>query len=254
MAQRKILYISLDGVPLEHDSLNDEITMKGYTAQDYFEVSDPSTGWLNQTAGDLIFDNIMGKDRSNTMTASSDIRWGLATNTGGQVDAFKVPHMSTMPTATPLTNADQGYLVSFGGSLWMWDGTAWNNLGVSDSSQMTTNNYFAGEALAANDAVYISAADTVSKSLGDSTSKSFTIGFAKAAAILAAGVEVVSEGLLSGFSGLSSGARYYLDATTAGAITGSIPTGAGKTIVQVGYAKNATALQIHIQQLGRRAA
>jgi hypothetical protein len=44
-----------------------------------------------------------------------------------------------------------------------------------------------------------------------------------------------------------------LNASSAGAITATLPVGTGQTIVQAGYAKSATALQIHIEQMGRRA-
>jgi hypothetical protein len=58
---------------------------------------------------------------------------------------------------------------------------------------------------------------------------------------------------MGGFSGLTAGARYYLSAGTAGTITATIPSGTGNTIVQCGYAKSATDLQIQLLQLGRRA-
>lgn len=252
MAQVKLLKIASDGVPLEFGS-SDEITLASFTASTAFLFSDPTTGYINQTAGNLVADNIMGKDRANVMGAGSDVIFGSVGDVAGQLDAFKVPNSSAIPTATPAYSATQGYLVAYNGSLWMWDGSAWNDLGVADATGQLLNSYSAGENLSAVDALYISGANQVSKALADSTSKSYAVGFAKALASSGNPVDVVSGGVLSGFSSLTAGSRYYLDDTTAGAITTTVPTGSGKTVVQVGYAKSATALNIQILQLGRRA-
>ncbi len=271
MAQVKLLKIASDGVPLEFGA-SDDITLNSFTAgsgpvmsptgidmnnQDLSDLknidfNDPSVNTIEQTAGALIIDNLMAKERSNAMTATSDILFGVATDTAGQVDAFKVPHLASAPTATPAANSNPGFLVSAGGSLYVWDGTAWNDLGVSDSANQVLNSYTADEALAARDALYISAADNVSKASASAAGTAQLMGFAKASAIDTGSVDVVSEGVLTGFSGLTPGARYYLS-TTAGTITATIPVGAGNTVVQAGYAKSATALHIHIEQLGRRA-
>jgi hypothetical protein len=271
MAQVKLLKIASDGVPLEFGS-GDDITLNSFTAgsgpvisptgidmngQDVTDISDlsftdPSVGTINQTAGALIIDNLMAKERSNAMTATSDILFGVATDTAGQVDAFKVPHLAAAPTATPAANSNQGFLVAANGSLYVWDGSAWNDLGVADATTQINNVYTADEALAARDALYISAADNVSKASASAAGTAQLVGFAKASAIDTADVTVVSEGVLTGFSGLTPGARYYL-ATTAGTITATIPSGSGNTVTQAGYAKSATALHIHIEQMGRRA-
>ena len=275
MAQVKLLKISSDGVPLEFDDAADDITLNSFTIQgggpvlsgtgldlnnqDVSDVkdlrfNDPTTGVINQTAGDVIVDDLMAKERENTMTTAGGVAFPVIADNAGEVDAFRLPALAGAPTATP-TNGGEGHLVwdSTNNHLYAWDGAAWDNLSTVDSANSVINGYIADEALAANDALYISAADNVSKALADNTSKSYMIGFAKAAAADTDPVDVVSEGLLSGFAGLTAGSRYYLDDTTAGAITATIPSGSGKTIVQVGYAKNATNLQIHIEQLGRRA-
>jgi len=116
------------------------------------------------------------------------------------------------------------------------------------------NVYTADEALADRDFLYISAADNVSKcvvSSGGAASQG--MGFATNSAIDTGSVNVQSEGILNGFTGLTPGARYYADPATPGLITSTLPVGTGNTIVQVGYAKSATELHIHIEQLGRRA-
>lgn len=275
MAQVKLLKISSDGVPLEFNSTADDITLNSFTIQgggpvlsgtgldmnnqDVSDVNDlafndPTTGTINQTAGSLIVDNIMAKERENTMTTAGGIAFPVVTDVAGQVDAFRLPALAGVPSASP-SNGGEGHLVwdSTNNQLYAWDGAAWDNLSISDAANAVINPYIADEALAARDVLYISAADNVSKALADNTSKSYAIGFAKAATADTDPVDVQSEGVLAGFTGLTAGARYYLDPTTAGLITSTIPSGSGKTIVQVGYAKSTTALQIHIEQMGRRA-
>lgn len=273
MAQVKLLKIAADGVPLEFAAA-DDITLNSFTAgsgpvmsptgidmngQDVTDLSDlvftdPAVGTINQTAGNLIVNNIMAKERSNTMASGSDILFGAVGDVAGELDALKIPNATALPTATPAASSVQGYIVAYAGSLWMWDGTAWNDLGVADSTNQVSNLYIADEALAARDALYISAADNVSKadvSAGGAASQ--VVGFAKAAAADTDPVTVVSEGVLTGFTGLTAGSRYYANPATPGGITTTVPVGTGNTIVQVGYAKSTTALHIHIEQLGRRA-
>lgn len=275
MAQVKLLKISSDGVPLEFTSSADEITLLSFTVNgggpvlsgtgldmnntDVVDVNDlafndPTTGTINQTAGNLIVDNIMAKERSNVMTTAGDILFPVISDSAGQVDAFRLPALAGAPTATP-TNSGEGYTVwdSSNDKMYVWNGSAWVDQSTAASANNIDNIYTADEALAARDVVYISAADNVSKALGDNTSKSYAIGFATASAADTDPVTVRSEGILAGFSSLTAGARYYLDASTAGTVTATIPTGSGNTIVQVGYAKSTTDMHIQILQLGRRA-
>ena len=70
------------------------------------------------------------------------------------------------------------------------------------------------------------------------------LGFAPAAIAGGAVGKVAQSGVLGGFSGLTAGARYYLSATSAGAIVATPPTGANNVIVQVGYALSASTLAI----------
>jgi hypothetical protein len=273
MAQVKLLKIASDGVPLEFTSSTDEITLLSFTVngggpvlsgtgldmnnQDITDVNDlafndPTTGTINQTAGALVVDNIMAKERNNVMTSAGAVLFPTVTDTAAQLDSFKIPNVAGVPSATPSFSTTGGYMVydSSNKNLYIWDGSAWDNLETSESVE---NSFVAGEALAARDVVYISAADNVSKALADSTSKSYAIGLAVTAASATANVLVRSNGNMSGFSALTSGSRYYLDDAVAGALTATIPSASGKTIVQVGYAKSATELAIQILQLGRRA-
>lgn len=277
MGQVKLLKIAADGVPLEFDSTNDDITLKSFSVvgggpvmdisgidmnnKDVSDLknllfTDPTTGYINQTAGNLIVDNFMAKERSNAMTTAADILFPVITDVAGEVDAFRMPALAGAPSATP-TVSGAGYMVydSTNKKPYVWTGTEWDDLTtVTTAEQLDESGFTAGEAIAARDVLYISAADALSKALADNSSKSYAIGLATVAQGTV-GQPVIPRvaGVLDGFSGLTAGNRYYLSAATAGAITNTIPTGSGNTIVQVGYAKSTTKLQIQILQLGRRA-
>lgn len=276
MAQVKLLKINAtDGVPTEFASATDDITLNSFTAgagpvmsptgidmngQDVTDLSDlvftdPAVGTINQTAGALIADNIMAKERNNIMTTAGAVLFPVVTDTAGQLDSFKLPNIAGVPTATPTFSSVAGYLVydSTNKNLYAWDGTAWDNLNTVSATQNVDDSFTAEVNIAARDVVYISSADNVSPGDADADASSAAIGFATAAALAAASVNIRKMGRLSGFTGLTAGARYFVS-TTAGAITATVPTGAGHNIVQVGYAKNTTTLEIAIQQLGRRAA
>lgn len=275
MAQVKLLKIASDGVPLEFTSSSDEITLlsfsvdgggpvlsgtgldlngQGVSDASSIQVTDPTVGFLNQTAGNLIFNNIMAKERENLMTTAGGIAFPVISDSAGQVDSFRLPQLAGAPSAAP-TNGGEGHLVwdSTNNHLYAWNGSAWDNLSTATEAQQVVNGYTAEVSISARDVVYISSADNVSPAIANNTSASYAMGLAKAAASAAAAVDVQSEGVMAGFSGLTAGSRYYLSDSVAGAITTSVPSGSGKTIVQMGYAKSTTALHIHIEQLGRRA-
>lgn len=274
MAQVKLLLIANDGVPQESQN-TDEITFASFsvsgggpvlsgtgldmTNQDIINVKnllffDPATGYINQTAGNLIIDNIMRTDLDNLMGVSGSVIFPIVPNTGTGLDAFQLPQVSGVPTATP-TNSSAGTLVYdyVNGNTYVWTGTQWDNMNTVAETQAIVDAYVAGEILLARDAVYISAANTVSKADANNTMKSRLLGFAKSGVASAAPVEVIKFGKLGGFSGMTPGAREYLSPTTPGLITETIPTGNGQTIVQAGYANTNAVLDIQIQQLGRRA-
>lgn len=273
MAQIRILKIASDGVPLEHSYI-DEITMASFTVSgggpvldgtgldmnntpisdvQYLLFNNPATGYINQTAGNLIIDDFMAKERTNVMTVGGEILFPVVTNTSAGLDNFRVPQVAGIPTAAP-GNSGEGFMVwdSVNDDLYVWNGTSWDSQSVVEEANQVQNLYTAGETLAAAEVVYISAANTVMKALGDSTSKSFVVGVADAAAASASPVPVVSDGLVAGFSARTAGARQYLSVSVAGALQETAPIGAGNTIVQIGYAKSATEVHLQIQQLGRR--
>jgi len=276
MAQVKLFKIDSDGVSVEHDGSADDVTFLSYTVtgggpvldgtgldmnnQDISDIdnvsfNDSTTGTITITAGAFIQDDMMFQTRENIMTTAGAVLFPVVTDDADQLDAFRLPAIAGVPSATP-ADGGEGYLAwdSTNDDLYVWNGTAWDSLSTVDSAGKVCNEYTADEALAAVDALYISAADNVSKadvSAGGAASR--VIGFAEASAIDTATVNVCSEGVLAGFTGLTAGARYFADPATAGAITTTTPVGTGNTIVQVGYAKSATELHIHIEQLGRRA-
>lgn len=275
MASVKLLKIAVDGVPVEFDSSSDDITLNSFSVQgngpvlsgtgldmnnlDIIDVQDlsfnsPSTNVINATAGNLIIDDIMRKEGANVMTTAADILFPVISNSANEVDAFRIPALAGAPSATP-TVSGAGYLVfdSTNSDLYCWNGSSWDNLNSVSVANSVENSYTASGAIAARDVVYISAADSLSKAKADAAGTAQAVGFAQVGASDTAPVLLRSEGIITGFSGLTAGARYYLSGSTAGAITASVPNSSGNTIVQVGYARSATAVQIQIESLGRRA-
>lgn len=276
MAQVLLLKISSDGIPLEMSSSADDITLNSYTVQgggpvlsgtgldannqDVSDVknldfNDPSTATIDQTAGALIVDDLMFQTKENVLTTAGAVLFPTISDAADEVDALRIPALAGAPSATP-SDGGEGYLVwdSTNNNLYAWDGAAWDNLSTVSEAQKIVSSYTAAEILSLGDCVYISAADNVSKAdVSGAGAASRVIGLAKAAATATNPVEVCSEGLISGLAGLTAGARYYADPGVAGGITTTTPVGTGNTIVQVGYAKSATVLHLHIEQLGRRA-
>lgn len=98
----------------------------------------------------------------------------------------------------------------------------------------------AGEALTANDACYVKAADgKVYKCDADDTSTLDFVGFAQEGAVANASVILRHQGQMDGFSSLTIGAKYYISGT-AGLITSTIPSNARF----VGIAVTATTIRI----------
>lgn len=270
MAQVKLLKVS-SGLPTEMDSAADDITLNSFTAgagpvmsptgidmnnkditdANLLSFTDPAADGITQTAGLLVADNIMGKDRNNVMSTAGAVLFPVVTDVAGELDSFKLPNVAGVPSATPSFSAVGGYLVydSTNKNLYVWDGAQWDNL---ENSEAVENVFTAGEDIDAGEVVYISAANTVSLADADSDAASAVIGIASATVLSAASVPVIMHGIAPA-TGLTAGARYYLS-TTAGALTNTAPTGAGNNVVQVGIAKSATALALQIEFRVKRAA
>lgn len=273
MAQVKVLKIGSTGLPTEIDTSADDLTANSFTVNgglvasstgidmnngnvsdiDTISFTDPATDGLTVTAGTLVADDIMGVAFENVMDAGAAVIFPSISDDADQVDALGIPYIAGAPSATP---SDTGRFLVYDDSnnkLYIWDGAAWDDLSSVSAANTLEDSYTADEALTANDAVYISAADNVSKADADAGSGAGrVIGFAKSTVNDTDPVDVQKAGVMSGFSSLTAGDRYFLD-TTAGAITNSVPSASGAVIVQVGYAKNTTDLDIQINQLGKRA-
>jgi hypothetical protein len=196
----------------------------------------------------------MFQTKENVMTTAGAVLFPVVTDDVDELDAFRLPAIAGTPTATP-ADGGEGYMAwdSTNDILYVWDGTAWVNQSQATAANRVCNQYTADEALAQHDVVYISAADNVSKAdVSGAGAASRVIGITAAAAADTDPVNVCSEGVVTGFTGLSAGSRYFADPATPGAITTTVPVGTGNTIVMVGYAKSATELHLHIEQLGRR--
>jgi hypothetical protein len=274
MAQVKLLKISSEGIPQEFAEATDEITLASFTVQgggpvlsgtgldmnnlDISDVqdlvfNDPSTGTINQTAGNLIINNIMAKERNNLLTTAGAVLFPSITDAVGEVDAFRLPYLAGAPSVTPAFDSNPGYMVydSTNKNLYIWDGAAWDNQSTVSSAQSLDLSFTAGEALSAGDAVYIDSAGQAFKADNDSGASSEAIGFALSSVSLGASVLVRVGGKAGGLSGLTVGARYYVGES--GAVTSTVPSASGEYIVQMGYAVSATEIVVQVLQLGRRA-
>jgi len=197
------------GRPRQHDSVTDEIN------------------FLTVQGGNL-------KIGSNTLS-SEDTNGNINVEPNGSGDV--VMQSLTYPSADG--SAGQNLQTDGAGTLSFGDDTI---------AQKVCNDYTADEILIIVDALYISAADNVSKADASAESTARLMGFAAAAAADTTTVSVCSEGLLGGFSALTPGATYFLS-ETAGLITTTPPSTDDSAVVQVGYAKSATEIQIHIEQV-----
>jgi hypothetical protein len=126
--------------------------------------------------------------------------------------------------------------------------------GKLDSSFMPTGfgsdtrTVTAGETLAAGDLIYIDSAGEAFKADANSEAKE-AVGFVLAGITAAAtGTAYFGSGLVSGLTGLTPGARYFLSATTPGGISTSTPSGSGDIVQQVGKAVSSTELYFEPQQ------
>jgi len=275
MAQILLLKVGTDGVPVEMSSSSDDITLNSYTIQgggpvlsgtgldlnnqDIVDISDvtfndSSTATIAINSTTYIADNWMFETKENTMTTAGAVLFPVITDDADQVDAFRLPAIAGAPSATP-SDGGEGYVVwdSTNDKMYAWTGSAWDDLSSVQSSNYVDDTYTTGEDIDVTEAVYLSAADTVSLADNDAAGAAALLGFATESILSGNSIIIRKYGVLGGFTGLTAGSRYFLD-STAGAITASVPaSGTGAWIVQAGYAKSTTALDIQIQQLGRRA-
>lgn len=109
-------------------------------------------------------------------------------------------------------------------------------------------------AITIGQAVYISANDTVDLANNSADLTDDPIGLVNEASIATTVTgKIVTNGYAAGvISGASFNDKYYLQDTD-GVIGTTVPTGSGKNVVLMGFAKNATDLVLRIQNIGKRA-
>lgn len=249
MAVVKVLKIGTNGVPTEQAS-GDDASFNSYN------VGSPSTHGLVATAGEIAFDNVVAKERDNVFTTAGALLFPTISDSAGQVDALRLPQLAGVPSATP-TASGEGFLVwdSTDDRLYAWTGSAWSNAFVSASSTpiVVDSTTFVADTggVSIRNALYISAAGKVKPADNTSASTAGLMGFATNTASATNAVNVQYAGVLGGFSSLTAGAIEYLG--TSGALTETVPSASGSTIVQAGYAASTTQLLIQMQFLGVRA-
>lgn len=123
---------------------------------------------------------------------------------------------------------------------------------VTSGDKATYTNDNAGT-ISLGQAVYVSSADSVDLAKNDDTAKDDPIGLVCDATILTtADGQIQTDGLALGvLSGATANDKYFLD-STAGDLTASVP-GSGKKVFLMGFAKNATDLQMRMQDIGIKA-
>lgn len=97
------------------------------------------------------------------------------------------------------------------------------------------------EAIAANALVYIKSDGTVANATA-AVSGHYAKGWSQSAVSTGQPVTVQFEGTMTGLSGLTIDATYFLSSTVAGGITATAPTGSGTLWQEIGTAISATEL------------
>lgn len=109
-----------------------------------------------------------------------------------------------------------------------------------------TKTFTAGEAIAARALVHINASGQIVNA--DASNDRQAVGFVTDAVANAGTGTVYFDGTISGLSGLTAGARYFLSDSTPGGISTTAPTaGAGKCLQEIGTATSATELSFEPQ-------
>lgn len=98
------------------------------------------------------------------------------------------------------------------------------------------------------DVVYLNAADSVKKALAAAISTAQAIAIATTTITNGTTGIYRTAAILSGLTGLTAGAVYYLSATTAGQMTTTAPSSPGQYVVRLGTAVSTTEFQIKIER------
>jgi hypothetical protein len=126
-----------------------------------------------------------------------------------------------------------------------WDSFLYEIILAMDAFLVTGTTFDCPGAVSVGDAVYIWGTNEVRRAQADSSSSGPVIGFV-ASKPSSTTCRVITSGPISGFVGLTAGAKYYLSHTTAGAITATPTATVGQVVQKVGIAMNSTTLFIQI--------
>lgn len=219
--------------------------LAGLNVGDYKHLTAAEDSWVDSaivtvpTATNLI-------DKSAATTISGDMTFTGTSNMNGGDLILPGSAMGT-PTEGSM------YWDGTSDTLYAYNGSAYVNVSSAGTASGVVNQYIAGTGgIAQYDAVYISGADTVLKADATATSTAKVIGFAPNAIAATSNGDIQEDGIISGIlSGATAGDVYFLS-ETAGQIATTRPTASGSMVVKVGYAKNATDLQVQFQFMGRR--
>lgn len=137
---------------------------------------------------------------------------------------------------------------------------AGDDLGAPPTSTRSMTNGEVSAALVVGTPVYVSAADAVKKAKADALATAVVYGLMLDVSTAAGAIgHVVTDDVMSASTaqwdavtgdsgGLTAGARYFLDAATAGKLTKTAPTLTGHVVVQIGIAKSATEMEVEVSQ------
>ena len=167
-------------------------------------------------------------DGSNTISAAARVQMSVTSDTSG----LKLSGDAASPGNSTYYGTNAGGTKGFHA--------------LPSASAAETRTMTAGEAISARDLVYVSASNTVMKAVANSASK-FAVGIAVSAISNGAtGTITFPPIVVSGFTGLTVGSRYYLSASTAGAVTTTPPSGDNEFSQFVGVALTTTEMLVNI--------
>jgi len=223
---------------------NNLANLQGGTTAEYYHMTAAEDTWLNTVSTEVDAANVLDKTAAETISGDFTFT-GTSTFTNGDV---------VLPSAAMGTPVEGSvYYDGTSDILYVYDGASYVDVSSAGSADSVKVQYTAGTGgIAQYDAVYISGADTVLKADATVFSTSKVIGFAPNAIGATSSGDILVAGVLTGvLTGATAGDAYYLS-ETAGLVSTTKPTTSGSVVYRVGYAKNATDLQLDLEFVGIR--